>query len=446
MDRQEQDPAIPDIGDVNICAITKDINDAKFRIQCRRVLLTYRTHVDKDQLRMHLSSLRTPASEVFVAHEQASSDTDYAHSHVYVDLAKDRVDIKNCRYFDFDDGSQILHPHIKTIFTKGHLDNIWRYLCKEDKENLHLLERCAAPQKACLFDKVMECMTPQDVLRMATKPSDAPGLLCMFKHKRRPEPEPEPLMEDWQVDLADQLDERPKKREIVWYYDPLGGTGKTDFALHMLRSNKAILLTNLGGDKDAGQLMEIALESGWDGRTILVDLSRSKEGRESLYSPLEAYKNGSITNTKYAGRMLNFAVPHVVVFANWLPDMSKLSMDRWRVRRLTREEDLVRCEHMNLKEVKRLAIEQDTFNGHADRIAHLAKSTPGSALTKAKAGLEHYRELIAILEEKEVRKNAKRRVKYRIRAETDKEMQAYYEATNPVSTVPQKKPLTWHST
>lgn len=458
MDRQEQDRttpldtesvssmAIPDTGDVNICAITKDIADAKFRVQCRRILLTYRTHVDKDQMRAHLCGLRTPAAEVFVAHEQASSDTDYAHSHVYVDLAKERIDIKNCRYFDYDDGSQILHPHIKVINTKGHLDNVWRYLCKEDKENLHLLERCAAPQKACLFDKVMACLTPQDVLRMAVKPSDAPGLLCMFKHKPRETPEPEPLTEDWQVDLADELEERPKKREIVWYYDALGGTGKTDFALHMLRSGKAILLTNLGGDKDAGQLMETALASPWDGRVILLDLSRSKEGRDSLYSPLEAYKNGSISNTKYGSAMLNFAVPHVIVFANWLPDMSKLSMDKWRIRRLTRDADLVRCEHMNLKEVKRLAIEQDTFVGHADRIANLAKSTPGSALDKAKAGLEHYRELIAVLEEKAERKNARRRAKRRLEIETEKEMQGYYDTVLPKTTLPQpSKPLVWHN-
>lgn len=43
-------------------------------------------------------------------------------------------------------------------------------------------------------------------------------------------------------------------------------------------------------------------------------------------------KDGFITATKYVGGSMMFAEPHVIVFANFLPNVYAMSLDRWEVR------------------------------------------------------------------------------------------------------------------
>lgn len=438
----------------DISGLIKEVgNKKRWRMQATHMFLTYKTHLPKDEV--HEFFLRNKkAKECFVAHEMGDSTHGYEHSHVLVIWEKVK-DNKNVDEFNWppkylrEPDMEVIHPQISAIKDKGHLNNLWNYLCKEDHANDHLkARRVQVETKAKSWtEQVFECETAADALKkMALKASDVTGILAAHKLKPKRRIAPKSLMEDWQVDLKEELERPPIKREIIWYYDPVGGCGKTDFSLHMIRSDLALAVTGLGGDRDAGQLIDLGINSGWDARVLLIDLSRSKEGRDSLYSPLEAIKNGNLTNYKYQGGFIDFEVPHVVIFANWLPDMAKLSMDRWRVRRLTKDGDLVRCEHMNLKEVSRLHREQASIAENADRIAQLTKNTCGSELAKARAGLEAYRELILTLEEKAELKNAKRRAKRRLDAEIAKEMAPFYESRPEfTSTLPQKtKPLVWH--
>lgn len=63
---------------------------------------------------------------------------------------------------------------------------------------------------------------------------------------------------------------------------------------------------------------------------MFFDFTREVEERVP-YSVLESVKNRRIISTKYEPISLRLPMMHVVVFANFAPDRTKLSADRWDV-------------------------------------------------------------------------------------------------------------------
>lgn len=134
----------------------------------------------------------------------------------------------------------------------------------------------------------------------------------------------------WQRELLAELLDRPHPRQIVWYFDSEGGSGKTAFARHVLGLYPGVLYLSGGTYKDASYQ---ALKMKQDPRICLVNLPRSTEGKVS-YGIFESLKDGLVQSGKYEGGVRLFAPPHVIIFANFLPDMASLSFDRWNIRHL----------------------------------------------------------------------------------------------------------------
>ena len=66
-----------------------------------------------------------------------------------------------------------------------------------------------------------------------------------------------------------------------------------------------------------------------------------------FYQVIEDLKNGRITSQKYSGKVKYLgAIPHVIVFANWKPNFSKLSRDRWVLRQIKVKADLISQEEI----------------------------------------------------------------------------------------------------
>ena len=65
-------------------------------------------------------------------------------------------------------------------------------------------------------------------------------------------------------------------------------------------------------------------------KIVLLDIPRSAEGYIN-YGVLEQLKNGLLYSGKYEGGKCLFDDVHVVVFANFMPDRSQFSEDRWNI-------------------------------------------------------------------------------------------------------------------
>lgn len=126
----------------------------------------------------------------------------------------------------------------------------------------------------------------------------------------------------WQSDLVSYLSGPVDNRKILWFFDSIGNSGKSYFCSNYSALSKYIIT----GGKNADIYYAYNYE-----KLVLFDLPRAKEDTV-CYDVMEAFKNGYFLSTKYECKPVRFNVPHVVVFANFRPDESKLSADRWDIR------------------------------------------------------------------------------------------------------------------
>jgi hypothetical protein len=124
----------------------------------------------------------------------------------------------------------------------------------------------------------------------------------------------------WQTELFETLSSTPDPRKILWFYDQQGNAGKSHFALGY---PNGYVITG-------GKHADIYYAYGFE-RVVFFDWPRDAEERFP-YSSAESFKNGYFLSSKYEVKRVRFEVPHVVVFSNFMPDLCKLSLDRWEIK------------------------------------------------------------------------------------------------------------------
>lgn len=140
----------------------------------------------------------------------------------------------------------------------------------------------------------------------------------------------EETMYQWQKDLVQELRGRPNDRTIIWYTDVDGGTGKTQLAKWLYATFPGVQYLSSGNLRDATYQI---IRRRDDPKILICNLPRSAEGRFS-YAMLESIKDGIVYSGKYEGGTRIFPSPHIVVFANFTPDLTQLTEDRWCLRTL----------------------------------------------------------------------------------------------------------------
>lgn len=334
------------------------LKDDNFRLQSQKVFFTYKHHIPFDTLFNFLDKL-FPISQYIICHEDGDEQHNYLHTHISVEFKK-KIDVCNCRRFDITFNNEVIHPNIGVtrnwpasciyclkIWKKDPSEknknwfanfDVLEFLKKNKRnkcvQDLNIKELCKRIESYKNVSEVIEneCQDLRDVMALKT----------IYENKRR-EIHPDIIkkytkwgksMRKWQSDLSSILDNKPSSRKIYWIVDPVGGQGKTDFTKYITfikKPNKCLTINNVGTVRDIADVLRNWMDCGNNPDSIFIDLPRTFEDRKSIYTLIEAFKNGFITATKYKGDTLVFPTPHVFIFSNWYPDVSNLSKDRWVV-------------------------------------------------------------------------------------------------------------------
>jgi len=133
----------------------------------------------------------------------------------------------------------------------------------------------------------------------------------------------------WQKDIVEIIKKEPDNRSIYWYWESVGGIGKTQFCKYLVVHHNAIILGGKGADCKYA-IIKYEEKHGVYPELIIYDVSRSTNDYIS-YDSLESIKNGLFFSNKYESAQVIMNSPHLICFANEEPDTSKMSADRWKI-------------------------------------------------------------------------------------------------------------------
>lgn len=143
----------------------------------------------------------------------------------------------------------------------------------------------------------------------------------------------------WQNDVKRYMLGPIHPDKIFWVCQEAGGCGKSAFCKFMSFHYKYLKL-QVAKASDLKNLVYKSKKS----RVYMVDITRTisrQDSMDDLYCAIEDLKNGHVVNTKYETGECMFEKPHVVVFSNQMPDLSKLSAYKWEVYRVSNTRELV---------------------------------------------------------------------------------------------------------
>nr|WAE42313.1 MAG: replication associated protein [Cressdnaviricota sp.] len=133
----------------------------------------------------------------------------------------------------------------------------------------------------------------------------------------------------WEEDIIKYCEEYKEDRKILWIWETTGTAGKTVFAKHLGVKYGAVLCG--GKAADMKYLIAKRRKENKESDIILFDIARSLEDYVS-YQGIEEIKNGFFFSSKFESENVICDPPIVIVFANFKPDIKKLSIDRWDIR------------------------------------------------------------------------------------------------------------------
>lgn len=130
----------------------------------------------------------------------------------------------------------------------------------------------------------------------------------------------------YQRELLKIILSEPDDRTIYWLYEEKGNTGKSTFSKYLGFKHNAVILSGNKSDM-------LYTSATYETDLYIVDISRSEKNKLN-YESLESIKNGFYNSPKYESKPIIRNNPHIIVFSNFMPELNKLSLDRWKVHKI----------------------------------------------------------------------------------------------------------------
>lgn len=129
----------------------------------------------------------------------------------------------------------------------------------------------------------------------------------------------------WQLEIMNIIEQKTDPRTVYWFWEPNGNVGKSQLCKYLVVKHNALMLTGKAND------MYHMISKYPEKRELMIfDIPRSAKDYVS-WGAIEQCKNGLVFSGKYDSCQVVFNVPHIICFANQLPDTRQLSADRWKI-------------------------------------------------------------------------------------------------------------------
>lgn len=306
-----------------------------------KLIAVYPAHIDAEALRKQWITSLKPISEW---HSQVEGTSTVIACGFMAEL--NRTGKGGASTFDIQPGdfgwtgTSPLRPIIIKPSGRGNIGTTkWKAIVKRLSPTVDLASDSGSDDEKegkSFAERVWDYSTLTEAIR-AAKPREINAVERAWAH--RPSTKVENPMQNmvlwnWQQHVNDMVIVKcVDRRRVTWVVDPTGGIGKSDFVANLtIQDAKRFHCVNeLAQIKDAAEMVKNALNKGWLGHCMLIDIPRQTETRQGLYQAIECIKNGVVTTVKYSGGTMRWTPGHVVVFANYYPNVDMLSHDRWNV-------------------------------------------------------------------------------------------------------------------
>jgi len=167
--------------------------------------------------------------------------------------------------------------------------------------------------------------------KMTDRPTDRPTHEVQYEEFMKSEYDDIKWYE-WQQSVIDLIESPASQRKVYWYWESEGNKGKSYLTRYLDWKYNAIIAN--GKQADIFNQYKMYLDTEKVQPTLaIIDIPRSHQDYV-CYSTLEKIKDGLIYSGKYEGGKLRLIPHHLIIFANFEPCMSKLSIDRWVIKRI----------------------------------------------------------------------------------------------------------------
>lgn len=130
----------------------------------------------------------------------------------------------------------------------------------------------------------------------------------------------------WEIDILNLISSEPDDRTIYWLWSENGSVGKTTFVKYLCLEKGCRVLPEKKNDAYHAICELLKNDIFFD--SFIFDIPRSSLDYIN-YGVIEKVKDGCFYSGKYEGGQCIYPCPHVICFANELPDESAMSKDRW---------------------------------------------------------------------------------------------------------------------
>lgn len=328
--------------------------------------LTYKTHLNKAKYVKWANDIskEKQAKIVFIrlAHETADEKNPYLHTHVVIEW-KTAPRWRTSRCFDYNG----IHPNIKKVKDALHKKRVKNYIAKEDPDNADLID----PDN--WTDTLLQCESKGDVVRLCKRPVDLAGLLTAYEIVKAELKLSKIITEEdlskWQWRSYQIMNDRSNKERVTFkfaginrseyqpdwnsdeefeiigdrtigrdahvVYNPEGDSGKSRFINYLMECDplRFFAIQGVASARDVAQQILGALDKGWSGDTLLINLTRQCADYK-IYAAIEMCIDGFITTQKWAGVSKTWTSKNVWIFTNFMPNLKAMSMDRWNIFRV----------------------------------------------------------------------------------------------------------------